>query len=324
MSDSDFNDLSKDEQIARLEKLGRAALSEFGVEPSSPLESLVHAENTTFKVLSDQGSFCLRISRPGYQSYANIRSEIEFLGALSEADFRVPHPYQPRVVTAEAPGVPEPRNCVLFYWIDGEIPRADQTLHQISQVGELMARLHQFVQSWRRPPGFDRQNLDTWLLDPNEQMAVDTPSVMLEETDRQFLVGVIQEIREMAADLPRDEAWIRLIHSDLHHGNVVFKDGLAHAIDFDDTGFGFLLFDLSATLAVRAGKEGYDESEGAFLSGYARVSPLPPRTLELLPQFNKLRLATIANWVAGRSDNPEFREIGPKWVGGMCERMRAL
>ncbi len=319
----EFADASKDEQISRLEELGRQALSEFGVKADS-MERLVHAENTTFHVRGKQGEFCLRISRPGYQSHSNIESEIVFLDRLSAHGFRVPRPWQPRVVNAEAPGVPEARDCVLFHWVEGEIHRKGLDEAQMRQVGELTARLHDFAGTWHAPVGFDRQKVHTWLLDPDEVMAVNQPTFMIHEPDQQLLAAVAAESRLMAASLPRDSDWIRLIHSDLHHGNLVFRDGELHAIDFDDTGYGFLVYDFAATLVARVGQPEFGSLREALFEGYVQVRPLPPRTLELLPQFLRLRLASIANWLAGRTDNPEFREMAPTYIAGLCERIRAV
>jgi Ser/Thr protein kinase RdoA (MazF antagonist) len=319
----EFVRLSQEEQIGRLEQLGRNALAEFGVEPIS-MTPLVHIENTTFRVHSDLGDFCLRISRPGYQSNANIRSEIALLDSLVRCGFQVPRPWQPRVVTAQAPGVPLPRDCVLFHWVEGEIHRKGLTPDQARQVGELTARLHGFVETWPRPEGFDRQRVHTWLLDAQEPMAIAQPSDMVDEGDRRLLMEVVLESREMAASLPRDERWIRLIHSDLHAGNLVFRDGLLHAIDFDDTGYGFLIYDFASTLCPKAGSPEFSEFQDALLDGYARVRPLPERTCELLPQFLKLRLASIANWVASRSDNPELRQTGRDFVARLSERIRSV
>lgn len=289
------------------------------------MERLVHAENTTFRVHSDSADFCLRISRPGYQSSANIRSEIGLLAALSEEGFHVPRPFQPRLISASTDSVPEARDCVLFHWIEGEIYRKEGlSPEQAAKVGVLMARLHGFVEGWQEPPGFDRRTLTTWLFDPEEPMAIDEPSFMAAEEDRLDLVEVVRDSRALARELPRDSTWHRLIHSDLHHGNVVFSHGEPYAIDFDDTGYGFLLYDMAASLCVRTADADYADYQAAFLGGYASIRELPPGTAELLPAFLRLRLATICDWVISRTDNPEFREIAPGWVGKMCERMRAV
>ncbi|HWD37583.1 MAG TPA: phosphotransferase [Fimbriimonas sp.] len=319
----EFAACSKEDQISHLEALGRNALADFEVVPTS-MSPLVHAENTTFRVQSSEGEFCLRISRPGYQSTANIRSEIVFLAALSEVGRHVPRPWQPRVVTASAPGVPEERDCVLFHWIEGEICRQGLSREQAIQSGELAARLHAFVEGWTEPPGFDRQRVHTWLLDHNERLNVETPSPMVREEDRMHLLQVMEESRQLGAGLPKSPTWIRLIHSDLHPANIVVRDEQVFAIDFDDTGYGFLIYDFAAMLSFKVGKEGFDDYRDAVSEGYSRIRPLPPQTEELLPAFLRLRMASLCNWVTGRADNPELREIGPDFIAGMCERIKGL
>lgn len=324
MTSSDqFSSLTQEDQIARLQKLGEAALAEFGVDPSS-IEPLVHAENTTFKVTSPQGVFNLRISRPGYQSTSNIRSEILFLSALRLAGFRVPKPWQERLVTASDPLVPEPRDVVLLGWMDGEFARGQLTVERAQRIGRFMARMHEFSISWELPEGFDRQSLHAWAFNPRVPMPFDEPTPLAFEEDRLLLIEEDHATRGLLASLPREADWFGLIHSDLHLGNVLFEGDELNVIDFDDTGFGFWLYDFAAALCYSVGAENYLELQEAMQCGYAQIRELPPQTRELLSPFLRLRAAGIANWVLGRPDNPWFRENGAGFVHKLCDRIRAV
>jgi len=321
ISSDEFSALGLEEQIGRLRSLGEVALGEFGVRASDILP-LVHAENTTFRVDSDRGRFNLRISRPGYQSSSNIRGEITFLAALKKAGFRVPVPWQGRLVTAAHPDVPEPRDCVLLGWQNGEFARGVLTEERSRRIGKVMAELHEFTLAWAPPEGFDRQQLHGWAFLPRVPMPIDMPTPMAFEEDRLLLIEVDKEARLLLASLPRDTAWFGLIHSDLHLGNVLFEGDEINLIDFDDTGYGFLLYDFAAALAYACDSEEFGTFREAMFEGYRQVRELPPRTPELLAPFLQLRLAGIANWVLGRTDNPHFREVGADFVHRMCERIR--
>jgi Ser/Thr protein kinase RdoA (MazF antagonist) len=321
ISSEEFAGLGQDEQIGRLLGLGRIALCEFGVEPQE-ISPLVHAENTTFKVSSPQGVFNLRISRPGYQSTSNIRSELLFLDALSKAGFRVPRPWQGRLVTASSGGVPEPRDCVLLGWQEGDFARGKLTVERAWKVGRTIARLHEFTSTWSPPDGFDRQQLHGWAFAPREPMPIDSPTSMCHEEDRILLVQVEKEARALLSGLPRDPQWLGLIHSDLHLGNVLFEGDEVNLIDFDDTGFGFWIYDFAAALAYVSDAADFSGLREAMFDGYREVRELPIGVEELLGPFIQLRLGGIAGWIIGRADNPRFREEGAAYVNTLCNRIR--
>lgn len=321
MTSEAFAVLTHEEQIARIELLGREALREFGVEPIS-MTSLVHAENTTYRVESPQGTFNLRVCRPGYQSDANVTSEIEFVADLGRAGFPVPVPYQARFVKAVIDEVPEPRNCVLLRWQEGEFSRKGYTLSQVDSLGRLMAKFHEFSLDWRVPAGFDRQHLHSWAFEDVPQTALAARPEKVDLEDFELLKVVDEEARSLLKSLPRDSSYYGLIHSDLHHGNVLFEDDDIHVIDFDDLGYGFWIYDFAAALSFRVKEEGFAETRDALLDAYAQVRPLPPRTEELLPAFIRLRCAGIANWMINRQDNPKIREELGQWVHSLADKIR--
>ena len=289
------------------------------------MSSLVHAENTTFRTDSPQGRFCLRISRPGYQSTANIRSELAFLSALRAEEFRVPEPWQGRLVTAVTNEVPEPRDCVLFRWMGGDFRRrpAQMSVEDARLVGQTMGRLHAFSTRWTPPEGFDRQPSHALILDPRRPMPIDAPNPMLSEENRALLLEVDAATRALFARLPKDEANYGIIHADLHVGNLLFEDDKLNVIDFDDTGWGFWMYEFAASLAYETIREDGAAIREAMFEGYASERPLPPRATELIGPFIQHRFASISNWVLERSDNPMLREQGPSWITHFCEGILA-
>lgn len=313
-----FAALTQEEQIERIAILGRAALREFGIEPTA-MSPLIHAENTTYRVESPSGTFCLRVCRPGYQSEANVLSEIEFVGALRAAGFDVPSPYENRVVQVAVPEVPQARNCVLLSWQEGEFAKGALSVEQARAVGVAMAELHRFATDWQPPAGFDRQNVHAWA---EGELTIERRLPFVSEEDHALLVRIAGESRAMLASLPRDRENFGIIHGDLHRGNVLFDGEVTRIIDFDDTCWAYWILDFAAALAYEMRFETYPGVEAAMLSGYESVRPLPPRTRELLQGFIRMRLLTIMNWAAERSDNPSMRETGPGWIVSLCAGVR--
>ena len=66
-----------------------------------------------------------------------------------------------------------------------------------------------------------------------------------------------------------------LIHGDLHQENYLFERGTARAIDFDDCGWGFFLYDVAVTLSEIEGRPRYAELRDALLDEYAGRRSLP-------------------------------------------------
>jgi Ser/Thr protein kinase RdoA (MazF antagonist) len=325
ISTPEFNALTQDEQVARLERLGRVALKEFGVAPTA-ISPLVHAENTTFRIESPEGEFSLRISRPGYQSTANVASEIAFLAALRAEGFRVPDPWQARLVTAEVAEVPEGRDCVLFRWMNGEFRRRDPRMNpeEARLVGRTMGQLHEFAYQWTPPAGFDRQQTHAWAYGPRQPMPIDVPNPLVSEEDRALLLQVDRMARKLLNELSKSPANFGLIHADLHVGNLLFENGQLNVIDFDDTGWAFWMYDFAAALAYEVARDEYETIRDAMFAGYAEVRPLPPGAEALIAPFIQLRYAGVANWVMERSDNPSLREVGPDWIADFCRSIRKV
>lgn len=323
IASEEFAELTYEDQVSRLQHLGVRALAEFGVQ-AQEVRPLVHFENTTFYVNSNQGEFNLRISRPGQQSLSTLRSELAFLVALRAEGFRVPAPYQGRIVTVGTEEVPEERHVALFGWMHGEFLRDQLTPVEARLIGQTMAKLHEFSTHWNPPPGFERASLHNWALQDRKPTRIDHPIEGFAEEDRLTLLQLEQEARATIQALPQSPDIYGLIHSDLHVGNVLVEGDHLNVIDFDDTGYGYFYYDFGAALGFHLSEPLFEPIKEAMLSGYEEVRPLPPNTRELLNTFIKVRLSGVSRWIMDRVDNPRLKEEGPVWVHNFCEGMRSL
>ena len=64
------------------------------------------------------------------------------------------------VAVPEAPGAPEPHDCVLFRWIPGPALADRLTLENVRRLGVLSARLHAHAAGFRPPPALPVRTLD--------------------------------------------------------------------------------------------------------------------------------------------------------------------
>jgi Ser/Thr protein kinase RdoA (MazF antagonist) len=103
-----------------------------------------------------------------------------------------------------------------------------------------------------------------------------------------------------------------MLHADLHFGNLLWqKDGIG-IIDFDDSGFGFRMYDLAVTswMINRNRKIPYSNKlrlKQALLEGYATVIPIDSHDSKLLNTLITTRELVLLGWLLRRQDNPKLR-----------------
>jgi Ser/Thr protein kinase RdoA (MazF antagonist) len=333
-----FERLSKRGQVARLQRMGEAALPAFGVT-ATRLVPLGHEENTTYRVEARDGSrYVLQIQRPGKNTVAQVRSEMQWLAALRrDTDLQVPEPVPARngdlLVLAEADDVPEPRICVLLRWMDGRfINKGLRPLH-LERVGEFTGRLQQHSIGWTPPPGFTRwredglTRIEGGRADPFSDAVTayieDLFTTLFTAADAALVAAAIRRVRETLATLDGGPDGFGLIHGDLHQWNYLFHQGEMRAIDFDDCGYSYFLYDLGPTLAEVYERADYPALRAALLRGYGGLRPLPPEPERVLHTFVILRCLQIMMWVVESRDHPAFQEWR-KWIPHDLGKLREL
>jgi len=314
-------------------------LTSFGVQDTG-LTLLRHEANTTFRVETVAGRFLLRINRPNVHTHETIESEMAWLTALRrETDLGVPEPVRSRdgsfVVVVEDAGVPVPHACVLMRWLDGRFSDRRLTPAQLRRVGALEAHLHDHAESWAPPPGFRRPRVDT-VTDAGKIASIagsaaasfpgDHPTTddaerclrlveALISADAAALVAdALDPVRETTRRLAQTPGSFGLIHGDLHSENFLFHDGAVRAIDFDDCGWGFHLYDLAVTLWELEERPRYCELRDALLDAYAERRALPHDHTTHLQALFVLRRMQMLTWALESRRHPAFRDRWQAWA----------
>jgi Ser/Thr protein kinase RdoA (MazF antagonist) len=342
-----YASLSRRGQIGRLRRLGQVALANYGLNGAT-MTPLRHENNTTFRVDAGGGPYILRINRIGVHTTATIDSEMAWLTALRrDTHVGVPEPVATpegsMVVLASDPGVPEPRLCVLLRWQAGRFVDARLTPWHLRQVAVTQAALQHHGFGWTPPEGFVRPRVDT-LTDAakrvgvfgsaDEALAVEQPT--RQDADRSLrLIAAVHSAADAAVfaraldvvwsttrELAAQPGSFGLIHGDLHQENYLFHDDAARAIDFDDCGWGFYLYDLAVPLSELDGRPGFDDLRAALLDEYARHRPLPVRHAAHLEAFAILRGMQILIWILENREHAAFRDDWLPWsrkvLGGIA------
>jgi Ser/Thr protein kinase RdoA (MazF antagonist) len=115
-----------------------------------------------------------------------------------------------------------------------------------------------------------------------------------------------------------------LIHGDLHQENYLFHQGQVRAIDFDDCGYGYYVYDLAVTLFnVRFRPDTPLLREG-LLAGYRSVRPLTVEHEQYLDTFMDLRDLQMMIWAIEMRGHPAFRATWETEVRATLDYIREV
>ena len=321
-----FVRLPRRTQIGRLRRLAGVALAGYDLPPAR-LTLLAHLFNTTFRVDTAGGErYMLRIHRAGRATPDGVGAEMAWLAALRrDTSLEVPAPVPVRtgalLTVAATPGVPRPHLCVLFRWLPGRLRRHGLTPRHLERVGEIMAALQNHALRWERPPGFVRGRVDgpnaaagrrsdpfaPDILAAVEALVTDT----LSAAEAAPVMAVLARAQAVEQALAEEPGTFGLIHADLHYGNLLFAGDTVRAIDFDDCGFGPLLYDPAVMLSALLDWPEYPALRAGLLAGYRRVRPLSAAHEALLDTFIALRQVQDAVW---RLEWREYPPLGADWA----------
>jgi Ser/Thr protein kinase RdoA (MazF antagonist) len=290
-------------------------------------------ENTTYRVDTPNGErYVLRIERttgsPMHppKRAEEVRSELTWVTAVRrETGLAVPEPVAAAdgspLTVVEMEGVPEPRVCVLFRWLQGRFLDAGLTPSHLERVGRFTARLHAHAAGFVPPEGFSRWAIE----DISDEAAAYVDDLVGEQGGREaasLAASTLELVRRGRRALGTGADVFGLIHSDLHQENYLFHRGRVKAIDFDDSGWGHFVYDLAVTLSEIQGRPGSDELRAGLLRGYRSIRPLPPDHERYIEVFQALRVLKLTLWCIEQRDHPGFADWETDVRGGLADLQR--
>lgn len=274
---------------------------------------IVARENAVFEMdLPDGARAALRLHRTGYQAAAAIRSELWWCAALADRGLPVPAPL-PLPDGGLLATLSTGRHASVLRWLDGgPIGAAGQPLAltvpaQIAlheDLGRLLRRLHDASDRLTRPPGFTRPRWDGdglmgeapvwgrfW-----EHPAATYARLSALSSARSAVRAMIDRHAKAGGDFG-------LIHADVLRENVLRTGPDLALIDFDDSGFGYRLYDLGTVLSQNQYEPARDDLRDALMAGYGA------QDIEMVEIFTLARVLASVGWTMPRlaPDDPIHR-----------------
>ena len=301
--------------LAELEEKATRALSIWGLPAQKP-QLLKYRENAVYRVrLADDKPAALRLHRPGYHSVGTIRSELAFSEHLAEGGLNVPQPLKTtagEVLVDIAASGTAPHFASIVSWTQGTpIGESGQPLEQneavlseiFTRLGEAMAELHNLADKFEKPESFSRPAWD------QEGLLGEAPfwgrfwDCDGLSRDQKISLSELRERLKQQLNLPVFQALdFGLIHADAVRENVMLDGNRLGLIDFDDSGFGYRLFDIATALLKNLSEPAYPLIEASLIDGYRARRAISDAALKMLPVFLLLRSLTYIGWAAQRPE----------------------
>jgi Ser/Thr protein kinase RdoA (MazF antagonist) len=259
-----------------------------------PLNSF---ENRVYEVeLEDRTRLVAKFYRPGRWSSAQILEEHQFLADLAADEIPV-CPARPFPEGDTLRRIDHIWYC-LFPKRGGRAPdELDDAL--VERLGLLAARMHN-VGAARRAEHRITLSGDTYAradlawLEEQRAIPAQLSARYLKAANR---VADLADARLAGVETHR-------IHGDLHHGNLILRDGVLHVIDFDDMVVGPAVQDLWLLLPGR--DEDARRRRYLFIDAYEQLRRFDHASLRLIEPLRGLRMIHYAAWIARRWRDPIF------------------
>jgi Ser/Thr protein kinase RdoA (MazF antagonist) len=114
-----------------------------------------------------------------------------------------------------------------------------------------------------------------------------------------------------------------LVHGDMRLANLLMDGHTVKVIDFDDSGFSWLLYDCATTVSFFEHAPEVPELLKAWVRGYRRVGSLSAEEEREIETFVMLRRLVLIAWIGSHSETELARSMGVAYTQDtirLCEQ----
>jgi Ser/Thr protein kinase RdoA (MazF antagonist) len=312
---------------AAIDRLAQAALPAYDLDPASMVALINVSENWTYRIEEPDGrAFALRVHRPTYHTAEEIASELDWIDALRvdgvvETAHAVAGRGGSRVCQVRTDELGE-RNVVLFEWLDGEMPDADEhdLLPGFRTLGAVSARMHGHARAWAPPPGFARFRWDYGTtLGSSGHWGRWQDGLGMGREELELLGRLDDTLRRRLDAYGQGTGRFGLVHADIRLANLLVDGGRVQVIDFDDCGWSWFMYDFATTVSFIEDHPDVPELKAAWVEGYRSAAELDPADEAELETFVMLRRLLLVAWIGSHHQfATEAAELGAGFTDGTC------
>lgn len=261
-------------------------------------------ENRVYQVGVEDGEpLIAKFYRPKRWSEAQILEEHSFCFELKEHELPVVAPW----VNGDGQS--------LFHYGDfrfalyprqgGHAPEFDN-LDNLLILGRMLGRIHAIgaVRQFEYRPTLDLQSFGYSSAELIRERFIPAEYRESYTALTEQLLAVIETIFAEAGDI----SYIRS-HGDCHAGNILWRGGAPHFVDFDDARMAPAVQDLWMMLSGERPRQTAQLAE--LIEGYSEFNDFNPRELRLVGALRALRMLHYSAWLARRWEDPIFPRTFP-------------
>jgi Ser/Thr protein kinase RdoA (MazF antagonist) len=260
-------------------------------------------ENRVYQVGIEEGApLIAKFYRPGRWSDQQIAEEHEFSLELAGHELSVVAPW--RNPAGETLFNYQGFRFALYPRQGGHAPEFDND-ENLLVLGRMLGRIHS-VGAVR--PFQHRPTLDSWSFGYDSVALISERFIPAEYRESYLAVTtqLLQGIDEIVNTTP---AQLIRTHGDCHAGNILWRDGAPHFVDFDDARMAPAVQDLWMMLSGERPRQLAQLAQ--LVKGYNEFNDFAPCELRLIEALRALRMLHYSAWLAGRWEDPTFPRTFP-------------
>jgi len=256
-------------------------------------------ENRVYQVGIDEGKpLIAKFYRPGRWSDEQIVEEHQFCFELAEHELSVVAPC--RNEAGESLHLYQGFRFALYPRQGGHAPEFDND-ENLLILGRMLGRIHSIgaLRPFLHRPSLDSRSFG------HESVALIAERFIPDEY-RASYQAVTSQLLQGIDEIVSDQAQLLYIraHGDCHAGNILWRDGAPHFVDFDDARMAPAVQDLWMMLSGERPRQ--LDQLAQLIKGYREFYDFRPAELRMIEALRALRMLHYSAWLASRWEDPTF------------------